>query len=279
MRAKIESIIQNCVNCILAEKKLGLQDGWLHPIDKGGGPFDTYHVDHLGPLPTTQKRYVHIFAVIDAFTKFVWLYPTKSTNTAEVLDRLVRQSALVIFFRNPRRIISDQGAAFTSRDFKAYCEAEDIEHVTIVTGIPRGNGQIERLNRTLIAVLTKLSAQNPNQWFKYIDRAQRYLNSVPTRSTGMSPFYLLFGTKIKTSEDPEIKKLLEAENAVLFQDERDDIRRKARETISKIQEENRRGYNKRRKEPNKYKEDNIVAIKRTQGGPGASCKIPRSLQN
>lgn len=160
MRTKIERVIDNCTSCILAEKKSGKMEGWLHPIDKGERPFDTYHLDYLGPLPSTKKKYHHILVIIDAFTKFVWLYPTKSTSTAEVFDRLIQQSTV---FGNPGRIISDRGTAFTSQDFQTYCKDEGIEHSTIVTGVPRGNGQVERINRVLIPLLTKLSAPHPDE--------------------------------------------------------------------------------------------------------------------
>lgn len=46
------------------------QEGFLNTIDKSGGPLDTFHVDHVGPLPSSNKNYQYIFAVIDAFTKF-----------------------------------------------------------------------------------------------------------------------------------------------------------------------------------------------------------------
>lgn len=43
--------------------------------------------------------------------------------------------------------MSNRDSAFISHDFKEYCKDEGIEHVTVVTGVPRGNGQIERINR------------------------------------------------------------------------------------------------------------------------------------
>jgi len=78
----------------------------------------TYHVDHLGPLESTHKDYKHILAVIDAFTKFVWLYPTKTVTSKEVIEKLELQKSI---FGNPSRIISDRGTAFTSREFEDYC--------------------------------------------------------------------------------------------------------------------------------------------------------------
>lgn len=51
-----------------------------------------------------------------------------------------------------------------------------------------------------------------------------------------------------------------------FLQERDDLRLAAKESILKIQEENVRNYNRGRKESHKYKEGDLVAIKRTQFG-------------
>jgi Integrase core domain. len=95
MRPKVERVVSNCVSCILAERKQGKQEGFLKPIEKGDVPLYTLHIDHLGPLTTTTKKYRHIFIAIDAFTKFVWLYETKSTDSAEVIDKLQKQSAII----------------------------------------------------------------------------------------------------------------------------------------------------------------------------------------
>jgi len=38
MRSKIQKLIDNCIRCILAEKKHGTAEGLLNPIDKGDTP-------------------------------------------------------------------------------------------------------------------------------------------------------------------------------------------------------------------------------------------------
>ena len=131
VKQKIEKCIANCVTCILVNRKSGKQEGMLHPIEKEETPLHTYHIDHLGPLESTHKNYKYIFAVIDAFTKFVWLYPTKSTDAKEVISKLEIQKAI---FGNPTRIISDKGSAFTSKEFQDYCIQENIQHFSITTG-------------------------------------------------------------------------------------------------------------------------------------------------
>ncbi|GBN98295.1 Pro-Pol polyprotein [Araneus ventricosus] len=125
LRQKVEKIISNCVHCILIIQKRGKKEGLLHPLQKEDTPLHTYHIYHLGPLESTNKNYKYVLAIIDAFTKFVWIYPTKSTTSAEVIAKLEIQKAV---FGSPFQIISDSSTAFTSGDFADYCAKEEIKH-------------------------------------------------------------------------------------------------------------------------------------------------------
>ncbi|GBM86924.1 hypothetical protein AVEN_151823-1 [Araneus ventricosus] len=140
-RNKIENVIANCVECILYNKKHGYQ---------------------------------HIFPVVDAFTKFTWFYPVKSPFAQEAIGKLKLQQTV---FGNPSRIITDRGSVFIAKEFETYCSEEGIQHLKITTGIPRGNGQIERMHRILILVLSKLSRDDPTKWFKHVPTIQRVINS------------------------------------------------------------------------------------------------------
>ncbi|GFT51786.1 transposon Ty3-I Gag-Pol polyprotein [Trichonephila clavipes] len=65
--------------------------------------------------------------------------------------------------KNPARIITDNGSAFTSSAFEDYCKKQNILHISITTGLLRSNGQIEKQNSTIIAVLSKLSVDDPEK--------------------------------------------------------------------------------------------------------------------
>lgn len=261
LKKKIESNIANCVPCIVANRKAGKQEGHLHPLLKGDIPLHTYHVDHLGPLESTSKKYNHILVVIDGLTKFIWLYPTKSTTSQEVIQKLELQRQV---FGIPAFIISDRGTAFPSREFSDYCDEKGIKHALITTGLPRANGQVERLNRTIIPILTKLSLKDPTKWYCFVSQLQNILNSTYQRSIGMTPFELLTGVKMRCEEDLNLKKMLEQEWQAQFNDGRSLLRTKAKEQILKTQQENCKTFNRYRKEPRKYQAGELVAIKRTQ---------------
>jgi hypothetical protein len=105
-------------------------------------------------------------------------------------------------------------------------------------------------------------------YFKHLDLAQLYINCASHRSIGTTPFRLLFGAHVRVRENPQIVELLQKEWINDFQNDRNEIREQARENIIKIQSENRKSSAKRRKAARKYSEDDLVAIKRTQLGPG-----------
>lgn len=69
-------------------------------------------------------------------------------------------------------------------------------------------------------------------------------------------------------DDPQIRELLKKEQVANFQSDRDELRKQVKENIAKIQRENRATYNNKRKLATKYKENDVIAIKSTQLGPG-----------
>ncbi|GFV02693.1 hypothetical protein TNCV_2743661 [Trichonephila clavipes] len=265
LQSKIEKYISNCVTCILKNKKSGKQEGFLHPLVKDDIPLNTYHIDHLGPLATSSKNYKFILAVIDSFTKFVWLYPTKTTSTSEVIKKLDIQKTT---FGNPRFRITDRGTTFTSDEFHTYCSEQKITLYHITTGLPRANGQVERINRTIIPVLSKMSEDDPTKWFKHVPSLQEVLNSTFQRSINTTPFELLFGTQINNKTDLRIQQLIDEQLQLEFNENRELLRKAAKTQILKVQNENKKSYNLRRKSPYLYSVKDLVAIKKTQQGPG-----------
>ncbi len=148
----------------------------------------------------------HILLVTDAFSKYVWIYPVKSTDADEVLKKLEFQREV---FGNPYAIVADKAGAFKSNKLEVYCKEHNINLHLITTGVPRGNGQVERLNRIVIPILTKLSNDDPEKWYRHTSRLQSVMNSTTTRSTGKTPFELLFGVKMRNDDDQLLATQLE----------------------------------------------------------------------
>lgn len=79
MKETVRNYIGNCLKCIQYSLPNGRLEGHLHSIEKGNRPFQTVHVDHYGPLGKTGRGFKYIFNIVDGFTKFIKLYPCKTT--------------------------------------------------------------------------------------------------------------------------------------------------------------------------------------------------------
>ncbi|GFV99852.1 retrovirus-related Pol polyprotein from transposon 17.6 [Trichonephila clavipes] len=103
-------------------------------------------------------------------------------------------------------------------------------------------------------------------------KLQRIMNSTTTRSTKFTPFEVLIGVKMKQKEDFQIKHLLKDELSEKFINKRETLRNEAKENILRLQDENKKQYNKHRKPAYNYKPGDTVAIQRTQFGTGLKLR-------
>ncbi|CAH2015134.1 unnamed protein product [Acanthoscelides obtectus] len=156
----------------------------------------------MGPFPKSRKGNCHILAIIDGFTEFVALKTVKSTKTKYVIDHITTLSAT--YYGVPRVLISDQGSSFTAKKFRDFCHQNNIKHVLNAVATPRANGQVERLNRTLLnALLT--STVEEDLWDRELPNVRFAINNAPNKSTGKTPSQLLFGYGPRKGVDMVLK--------------------------------------------------------------------------
>lgn len=160
MSEKVNDFIKGCLKCLVYQPK-GRKEGYLHLFEKFDKPFQTIHIDHLRPLEASGKKNKYILVVIDGFTKFVKFYPTKTTNTREVINKL---TTYFTQFSMPQRIVSDRGTCFRSIAFKSFLYHHDIKQVLNATQSPQSNGQVERMNSTLVPMISKMIDDTNKYW-------------------------------------------------------------------------------------------------------------------
>ena len=67
-------------------------------------PFRTVHIDHKGPLHPPSNRNYHCLLVIDAFSRFLMVYPVAHTS-AQTRIAALRSGSILSEFRNPLSMI------------------------------------------------------------------------------------------------------------------------------------------------------------------------------
>lgn len=273
MRNRVENFIRNCLKCIIYSAPARKNQRNLYNIPKGDEPFHTLHIDHLGPLPSVRSKRRYLLVVIDAFTKFVKLYPAANTSTAGVCRAL---GQYFDSYSRPMRIISDRGTCFTSSEFTEFLKNRSVEHIKTAVSSPQANGQVERVNRVLRPIFSKLSdPADHSDWTKYVPHVEYALNNSVHRSTGQTPSNLLFGTEQRGRVIDELTEYLSDEYTPSSPDF-SEIRRKANENIEISQNYNLRHFRKTHAEPLKYNCGDYVVIRNVDTTAGTNKKfIPK----
>lgn len=265
LRRYIRQHIRGCFECLLVKVPGGRKSGKLHSPRLPERPMIKLHVDHLGPFQKSVKGNQHILVIVDAYSRFVRLYPVKSTKSTETA---LKMEEFVCQYGAPRIIVSDQGTAFTGHSFTEFCEKYDIEHKTIASHYPQANGMAENRMKSIIPVIITSFDFDDERWDKAIFRVERKMNTAINKTMGCSPFECLYGY-IPTYEDACMVNHANRDTDIQSVDE---IRKKVRENVAKSLEKSTAYYDKTHCEGVKYEIGDIVAIKRKPTYTGEPTK-------
>ena len=102
-------------------------------------PFEVLHLDHLGPLTKDAHGNEYILVIIDAFSRWIELFPTKSTTTIETASAILNHIGR---FCTPEVIHTDQGPAFHNDLITEHWSIPMPQHTqarrTVSWSVPRG---------------------------------------------------------------------------------------------------------------------------------------------
>lgn len=268
MRRFVKKYVSACLNCLYYKSKTGKKPGFLNSIEKVAIPFHTLHLDHVGPFIRTRGGNTEILTIIDGFTKFCVIEPVKNTKAKHVIKSLVQ---LFVIFGVPTRIISDQGAAFTSSSFKSFCLSYGIKHVLNAVATPRANGQCERSNRTILSALAATcGGTEGDTWDTEVKKVQSAINCAPHRTTKVSPSQLLLGYKPRAAADAALTGDIQR---TIDQLDLNELRHEAKNRIDKDQQEQKKIFDARRFKPPSYQVGDVVMVTSNAPATGESRKL------
>ncbi len=189
MRSDIETFCEMCHTCEAYRKPVPQLRAPLQSI-QAERPFQFVCTD-ITELPLTAQGHRYVLVIQDHFTKYVSAFPMsdqKATTVAQLLcERYIPE------FGIPEELFSDQGRQHESEIIKTICQRLNIKKKRTSPYHPRGNGMVERFNRTLKEQLAKLIHQNGGEWDHYLPAVVLSFNSMPHSSTGYSPYFLAHG--------------------------------------------------------------------------------------
>ena len=186
----VRNIVQQCERC---QKRTNLVPTQHAPIGtiESNHPFEKLSWDIMGPLPAAASGCRYVLVVTDLFTKWVEAFPLKSTDSVTLARVLVDE--VICRYGVPHYLHSDQGANFVSAVIQSLCSRLGIKRTQTTPYHPQGNGQVERFNRTLEAMLSKVVAEHQKDWDEHLQTVLFAYRTAVHDSTGFTPFFVMFG--------------------------------------------------------------------------------------
>ena len=99
---------------------------------------------------------------------------------------------LLYFSDHPRKILTDNGTEFKNQLWTEVYKKLQTEHKVTPIYSPQCNGRIEGFHRFLKSCIAK-QLENRVEWDDLVWKATAAYNFFPTESSGMAPFFLMFG--------------------------------------------------------------------------------------
>ncbi len=196
LKEDIKMFIQERCRCIACKRPNIPEKAPLTPI-LSTAPFEMLCIDFLHLDKSQGCEYV--LMVTDHFTKFTQSYGTKDNSSLSAARKLFYE--WIPKFGMPGRIHHDKGKEFNSSLFAELHRLSGIKISNTTPYHPMGNGEAERMNRSLINMLKALTEKQKSKWKEHLPNLMFAYNSTIHKSTGYSPFYLVFGRESRLPID------------------------------------------------------------------------------
>ena len=161
------------------------------------GPGELLHVDFMSieeTVPLKEDLVIcNVLVLQDHFSKYVVVYVVK--------DQTALRIGYFGLFGAPAYLVSDKGKAFTGHVITHLCELYGVQKLRTSPYHTQTNGQVERMNQTIIHMIGKLEEDRKACWSEHLPELLMAYNTTCSAVSGYSPYYLLFGRRPRIPVD------------------------------------------------------------------------------
>ncbi|CDF32406.1 unnamed protein product [Chondrus crispus] len=136
-----------------------------------------------------RKGRKYLLVITDRFTKPTQVVALRSVTAYVVAVAFCE--AWVFKCGVPKTLLSDNGPQFSARFFRSVCEVLGVTNLFNSAYHPQTNGQTERYNRTIVAMLRNYVNEHQNDWDVYARALMYAYNCHLHRSIRTPPFDLV----------------------------------------------------------------------------------------
>ena len=167
------------------------------------GPGELLHVDFTSieeTVPLKEEPVIqNVLVLQDHFSKYVVAYVVKDQTAGTATETL--RNGYFGLFGAPANLISDQGKAFMDIIITHLCDLYGVQKLRTSPYHAQTNGQVERMNQTIIRMIGKLEEDKKACWSEHLPDLLLAYSATHSAVTGYSSYYLLFGRRSRIPVD------------------------------------------------------------------------------
>ena len=167
------------------------------------GPGELLHVDFTSieeTVPLKEEPVIqNVLVLQDHFSKYVVAYVVKDQTACTTAETL--RNGYFRLFGAPASLVSDQGKAFAGHIITHLCDLYGVQKLRTLPYHAQTNGQVECMNQTIIRKISKLEEDKKACWSEHLPELLLAYNTTHSTVTRYSPYYLLFGRRLRIPVD------------------------------------------------------------------------------
>ena len=189
-----KSVHQHCTNCkVCAKHNIKMQQLKNEHFSSPPQPMEFIAMDLIGEFhPASSKGNKYALMAVCMLTGFTFCIPLKSKCAEDVIKAYIDH--ICCPFGPSKKILTDNGTEFKNKLWTDVFERLKTEQKFTPIYSPQCNGRIKGFHKFLKATIAK-QLETRIEWDDLVWKATAAYNFFPTESSGMAPFFLMFGRK------------------------------------------------------------------------------------
>ena len=157
-------------------------------------PMQRIAIDTMGPF-SQDSEHPYIIVIIDCFTRYIHLYPTKNVEATTAANKLLHW---VCNYGVPDEILHDKGSQYHNELFEEFTSIMDIKNLEAMQYSKEENTLVERANKEVLKHLRILFYNNEvkSNLPLFAPLVQRIYNAAPHSAIGVAPATALYGNAV-----------------------------------------------------------------------------------